>query len=133
MNDILSVSSLAGTTNDAIIPSGGATYILGHAVLTHESAATYLGTSPGLGQSSTNTAQMALSASNLVTFSITDFNELRINVADSLLKIDKKIDEILNIATLSCETARDAWGLWNINSPSFLSGTTLGTLGKKKK
>ena len=133
MNDILSVSSLAGTTNDAIIPSGGATYILGHAVLTHESAGTYLGTSPGLGQSSTNTAQMALGASSTVTFSITDFNTLRINVADSLLKIDKKIDEILNIATLSCETARDAWGLWNINSPSFLSGTTLGTLGKKKK
>ena len=73
-------------------------------VLTHESAGTYLGTSTGL-TAPAKTAQMALSSANTVTFSLTEFNTLRINVADSLLKIDQKIDEILNVATLSCAYA----------------------------
>ena len=75
-------------------------------VLTHEAAGTYLGTSTGL-SAPTNTDVMALSSANSVTFSLTEFNTLRINVADSLLKIDQKIDEILNVATLSCAYASD--------------------------
>ena len=104
VNDILAVKTLDGATNDAILPEGGTTYILAQPVLTHESSGTYLGTSTGL-TAPASTAQMALSSANTVTFSLTEFNTLRINVADSLLKIDQKIDEILNVATLSCAYA----------------------------
>ena len=104
MNDILAISSLGNTANDPLIPDG-ANYILANSALTHETAGTYIGSSPGLTTAQTNTAAFATGSDKTLTFSITDFNSLRIKTADALLKIGNKIDEILNVANLSCDLA----------------------------
>ena len=100
VNDILAISTLDNKANDVIIPNGS-DYALTQPVLTDLAAATYQGVSMGL-SAPTTTAQLAIGSQNTLTFSLTDFNLLRINVADSLIKIDNKIDEILSVATLSC-------------------------------
>ena len=103
MNDILNVKTLGKTANDPLIPNG-ANYILANSALTHETASTYIGSSPGL-TTQTNTAALATGSDKTLTFSITDFNSLRIKTADALLTIGNKIDEILTVANLSCDLA----------------------------
>ena len=104
VNDILAISSLGNTANDPLIPNG-ANYILANSALTHETAGTYIGSSPGLTTAQSMTAKLNAGSDKTLTFSITDFNELRIKTANALLAIGNKIDEILNIASLPCDLA----------------------------
>ena len=39
---------------------------------------------------------------NLVTISVTDYNQFRLLVGEAIDLLDQKIDEILNVATLTC-------------------------------
>ena len=103
VNDIVAIKSLGNTANDPIIPVG-ANYILANAVLTHIASATYIGSSYGL-TTPTATAAFAVGSDKTLTFSLTDFNNLRIKTADALLTVGNKIDEILNVANLSCGLA----------------------------
>ena len=83
MNDILNVKTLGNTANDPLIPNG-ANYILANSALTHETAGTYIGSSPGLTTAQSMTAKLNAGSDKTLTFSITDFNELRIKTANAL-------------------------------------------------
>ena len=39
---------------------------------------------------------------NLVTISVTDYNQFRLLVGEAIDLLDQKIDEILNVQSLSC-------------------------------
>ena len=91
-----------GTADDLINPSTG-TYILSTQVISHIAAGTFTNTLSSTLTTSTTSAQMATGANpNLVTISVTDFNQFRLLVGEAIDLLDKKIDEFLNVQRLSC-------------------------------
>ena len=105
VNSVLNIAPLEGTSNDQIIPPT-ANYILANPVLTQEGTGAVAGLpgSTGLSVVSVISAQFSMPTvtPKSVGLSLGDFDILRMNTADALTALDKKIDEILNIQTLSC-------------------------------
>ena len=105
VNRLLTIAPLEGTTNDEIIPPT-ANYILANPVLTQEGAGAVAGLPGSTGLSVVSVISVQFSMPTVtpksVALSLGDFDILRMNTADALTALDKKIDEILNIQTLSC-------------------------------
>ena len=92
---MLNVATLGGTTDDSI-----ATFAYTNAI-----TGTSTGTKPtltlGSGGTYSSTSGFAASATTPAAL-LKDVDNLRIAVAAAILKLDTKIDEVLNKATLTC-------------------------------
>ena len=98
VNEILGITSLGDTTDDAINPSTGNYVLASNAIADDTNACT-----PPTGITLTNTAGVALANTAAATaLSLENFNTFRKQVATAISTLDKKIDEILNKATLTC-------------------------------
>lgn len=74
-------------------------------MLTHIAAAAYTGTTPGI-TVSTFSAQMDQTpgGSHLATVSVYEFDTLRGQIATAITTLANKIDTILDLADLDCNT-----------------------------
>ena len=98
VNEILGITSLGDTTDDAINPSTGNYVLASNAIADDTNACT-----PPTGITLTNTAGVALANTAAATaLSLENFNTFRKQVATAISTLDKKIDEILDKATLTC-------------------------------
>ena len=99
VNQLLQISKLNGTADDEIIPPTG-TYIMTTALLGAAGAVT--NTLTDLSAPAIAVVTAAGNDPNLVTISVTDFNQFRLLVGEAVDILDQKIDEILNIQNLTC-------------------------------
>ena len=99
VNQLLQISKLNGTADDEIIPPSG-TYIMTTALLGAAGAVT--NTLTDLTAPAIAVISAAGNDPNLVTISVTDFNQFRLLVGEAVDILDQKIDEILNTQNLIC-------------------------------
>ena len=100
VNEILGITSLGDTTDDTINPSTGNYVLASNAIADDTNACT-----PPTGITLTNTAGVALANTAAATaLSLENFNTFRKQVATAISTLDKKIDEILDKATLTCSS-----------------------------
>ena len=92
---MLNVATLGGTTDDSI-----ATFAYTNGI-TGTSTGTAATLTLGSGGSYTSSSGLAAAAATPAAL-LKDLDNLRIAVAAAILKLDTKIDEILNKATLNC-------------------------------
>ena len=89
------MSTLGGATDDSI-----ATFAYTNGI-TGTSTGTAATLTLGSGGSYTSTSGLAAAAATPAAL-LTDVDNLRLAVAAAILKLDTKIDEVLNKATLTC-------------------------------
>ena len=95
---------MQGISDDLIRPPTG-NYQLISPVLTHIAAAAYTGSTPGI-TVSTFSAQMDQTpgGSHLGSVSVYEFDTLRGQIATAVTTLADKIDSILNLADLDCNS-----------------------------
>jgi len=95
---------LQGISDDGIRPPTG-NYQLISPVLTHIAAADYTGTTPGITVSAMS-AQMDQTpgGSHLASVSVVEFDTLRGQIATAITTLADKLDSILDLADLDCNT-----------------------------
>ena len=100
VNQLLQISKLNGTADDEIKPPTGK-YIMSTALLADAAGAT-TNTLTDLSAPAIAVVSAAGNDPNLVTISVTDFNQFRLLVGEAVDILDQKIDEILDTQNLIC-------------------------------